>query len=183
MSAQELGFTLGNVFSTARSGGNTKLDLGRGTALEFDYGQRLWKNDTFAVLLNVHFLANPQRVVSSLDRTLTRDVATIYAVPGVKIQFRPDSRLRPFVTAGVGYALYEQSLTRIDLVPNPAARLSHKAAFGYGGGADVGVLKWLALRGEYRGYVTGSPAFNTTAISGAQHNPVLSGGFVLTFGR
>lgn len=159
------------------------MELGRGTALEFDYGQRFHKGKNLAWLGNVHFLANPQRVVSSSNRTLTRDIATLYLVPGVKLQLLPDARFRPFVVAGVGYGLYEQSLTRIDLIPNRAPRLRHTAVFGYGAGVDVGITRWLAARGEYRGYVSGSPDYNTTAITGAQHSAVLSGGFVLRFGR
>src|SRR4051794_6132248 len=74
---QEVGLTLGRLFNRSRSNGPTRLELGAGTALQVNYGYRFLERANYAAYGEVHFLANPQRQVTSSNQTLTRDVATI----------------------------------------------------------------------------------------------------------
>ena len=52
----------------------------------------------------------------------------------------------------------------------------------FGGAVDVPVWRWLGVRLEARDFYTGNPSFNAIVNSGGQHNVVLGGGFVLSFG-
>jgi hypothetical protein len=97
------------------------------------------------------------------------------------VKFLPRSALSPYVAVGAGYALYEQSLTRLDGQPNSAPRTIHRGAVDFAGGLDAKLWRFVGLRFEVRDCYTGSPAYNTAAISGGQHNIVVSGGFVLRF--
>jgi hypothetical protein len=97
------------------------------------------------------------------------------------LRFLPLSRVSPWLTVGGGYALYEQSLFQINNQPNPAPRFTHRAAFTFGGGADIILWRFVGLRAEIRDFYSGSPAYNTNAVSGGQHNLVIGGGFVLKF--
>ena len=177
----EVGLTLGGLFNAARSGSLTKLELGPGTALQANYGYRLFERTNYSLYGEVHFLANPQRQVSSQDQTLTRDVATIFVTPGVRLKLFPRKAIAPYVAVGGGYAAFEQSTTSLNGKPNGASRELSRGAFDYGGGVDVRFWKFVGLRAEVRDFYTGSPAYNSPAFRGGQHNVVAGGGLVLRF--
>ncbi|HBY59842.1 MAG TPA: hypothetical protein DEH78_08450 [Solibacterales bacterium] len=178
----ELGLTLGTLRGGDRGTGAAALQLGSGTALQANYGVRVAGGSAAALYAEFHFLASPQRLVSSANAALTRDVATIYATPGLRVKFAPKARVSPYAVIGAGYALYEHSLLTLGGQPNGAPRLTHRGTAMFGGGVDVGVWRWLAIRGEVRDFYSGSPSYNTPAIRGGQHNVVAGGGFVLRFG-
>jgi opacity protein-like surface antigen len=177
----EVGLTLGGLLNQTRTNGSTKLDLSPGVALQANYGYRLLERQKFALYGEVHFLANPQRTVSSSDQTLTRDVATIFVTPGIRVKFLPRKAISPYLAIGGGYAAFEQSVTRLDGKPNGASRELSRGAFDFGGGVDVKFWRFVGLRAEIRDVFTGSPAYNTNLVAGGQHNVVAGGGFVLRF--
>lgn len=178
----EVGLLLGGIFGGSRGSGADSLDLSAGTALQANYGYRfLGAEDKVALYGEVHFLANPQRTVDSQNSSATRDVATLYVTPGVRVKFFPASGISPFVAVGGGYAAYEQSLTQIDGQPNPAPRLINRGVFSFGGGVDFKFWRFVGLRAEVRDFYSGSPAYNLPSIRGGQHNVVASGGLVLRF--
>jgi opacity protein-like surface antigen len=172
----EFGFLLGGLLANARG----TVRLTSGTAYQFNYGYRLAGGDKPVALYGeVHFLANPQRIVGSGVVTATRDVATIYLTPGLRLKFFPSRRVSPYATAGAGWALYEQSRNQLNGEPNPAPRTVNKGTFMYGAGVDFNVVRHFALRGEIRDFYSGNPALNIPGLRGGQHNVVVSGGFVL----
>lgn len=178
----EIGLTLGRISGPTRSSPAGELSLDSGIALQANYGYRFLVRKSFALSAEVHFLANGQREIRSQNLSATRDVATAYLTPGLRVKFAPGSRLSPYVTAGGGYALYEQSHFRIDEAPNAAPRFIHRGALMFGGGVDMPVWRWLGFRLEARDFYTGNPSFNTAVSSSCQHNVVFGGGFVLSFG-
>ncbi len=156
------------------------LDLKGGSAFQVGYGFRAAASKSAALYVGAHFLASPQRLVSSALGQATRDVASLYLTPQVTLKIRPAARLVPWGTFGGGYALYEQSTVRLDGQPNAAPRNKSTGALMFGGGVDVRVLRFVALRGEVRDFLSGSPDYNTP-IRGLQNNIVAGGGFVVRF--
>ncbi len=177
----ELGLTLGRLEKGSRGAAPTNLELRSGTALQANYGYRLMGGEKASLYGEVHMLASPLRDVSSTNLTLTRDVASLFVTPGLRLKFAPLARVAPYVAIGGGYALYEQSTSRIDGQPNSAPRSIHRGAISVGGGVDVRFWRFISFRAEIRDFYTGSPAFNSAAITGGQHNVVAGGGFVLRF--
>lgn len=175
----EIGLTLGGLFSTQRNAGPTRLDLGSGMALQANYGYRFFGRDTAALYGEVHFLASPLRDVASADRTLTRDVATAFVTPGIRVKFFPNRDVSPYVAVGGGLAVYEQSTSTLDGSPNSASRTVNHGAFNYGGGVDFKFWRFVGLRAEIRDFYAGGPSYNARAIAGGQHNVVAGGGIVL----
>lgn len=173
----EIGLTLGAVTGPDRG----SLKLSRGTALQANYGFRLVGSETAALFLEVHFLANPQRTITSTDTRVTRDVASLYLTPGLRLKFLPQSRIQPYAAIGGGYALYEQSTTVLSGGPNPASRTLGRGALMFGGGVDIPVFRWFGFRAEVRDFYSGNPAFNITVPGAGQHNVILGGGFSLHF--
>lgn len=180
---QEIGLTLGRLFSQDRDFSGGRLSSSSGTAWQANYGYRIAKTDNLAVYLQTHFLANPLRTVTAPNPLASRDYASLYLTPGIRVKFAPDARVTPWAETGFGYALHEHSTTRLDGRPNDAPRLEHGNAFTFGGGVDVRVFRWLAFRGELRDIYATSPNYNVTGVGGRQHNVVAGGGFVLRFGE
>lgn len=180
---QEVGLLLGGVLSQSRTSQDGKVDLSTGTALQANYAFRFFggEDSKVAVLGEFHFLANPQRTIASTNTAATRDIATLFATPGIRVKFLPGGPVSPYFAVGGGYALYEQSTLQIDGAPNPAPRTIGRGAFMLGGGADFKLWRFIGLRGEIRDFYTGSPAYNIASIRGGQHNVVVSGGIVMKF--
>jgi opacity protein-like surface antigen len=174
----ELAFGLGGIPALSRSE-SPRLDAGPGVAFQVNYGRRFLAGDVVAVYGEINFVASPLRDVSSSVSTATHDFASLYITPGVRVKFRPNSRISPYAVVGGGYADYEQSLTRLDRGTNQAPRELARGVFDFGAGIDVRVWRFVALRGEARDFYTGAPNYNLASISGGQHNVVATGAFVL----
>lgn len=176
----EVALTLGRVGGPAQTAGATRLEPGAGIALQANYGRTFWRAPAVAVQFEVHFLASPLREVASNNRNVTRDFATLFVTPGIRFKFLPSRRLSPWLAAGGGYALYEQSTTTLAGAPSPAPRLQSTGAFQYGGGADMKLWKWLGIRADVRDFYTGKPVYNAP-VAGGQHNVIAGGGVWLRF--
>lgn len=175
----ELGLTLGRISGPTRTSPAGALNLDSGIALQANYGYGFWSNRRVSLSAEVHFLANGQREVRSVNPAATRDVATLYVTPGVRVKFAPVSRLSPWVSGGAGYALYEQSFFRIDGVANAAPRFTHRGAIVFGGGVDFPLWHWIGGRAEIHNFYSGNPSLNAVLRSGGQHNVVIGGGILL----
>ncbi len=177
----EIGLTLGGVFSTDRTTpGGIALRQQSGTAWQANYAYRILDVKLAALSIGVHFLANPQRNIGSNSSTVPANLASLYVTPDIVLKFLPGAKIEPWVTVGGGYAQYESSDALLNGSPNPGKIRVHRGALDYGGGVDVPVWSFLALRGEVRDFYTGSPSVNLT-LRGGQHNVVAGGGFVLRF--
>ncbi len=177
----EIAFTFGRLSGPTRSSASGPIALSGGTALQANYAYRVLLRRHFSLSPEVHFLANGQREIGARDSAVTRDVATLYVTPGLRVKFAPSARVTPWAVAGGGYALYEQSLLTLGGAPNPASRFTHRGALMFGAGVDAPLWRWIGLRFEVRDFYSGNPAFNATGLSGGQHNVVAGGGIVLRF--
>jgi hypothetical protein len=178
----ELGLTLGRLSGPTRESSTGNLHLSSGVALQANYGYRFLQRNGFALLGEVHFLANGQRTIASSNPAATRDVATLFVTPGVRVALTRYRRFVPYVAVGGGYALYEQSFFRIDGADNQAPRFTHRGAFTFGGGVNVPIWRFLGARFEARDFYTGNPSFNAAVSSSGQHNVVIGGGILLSWG-
>jgi opacity protein-like surface antigen len=174
----ELAFGLSGLPSLSRSDAPS-LNAGAGVGLQVNYGRRFLEVNKFALYAEVNLLASPLREVSSSVTSATKNFASLYITPGVRLKILPKSRISPYFAIGGGYADYEQSTTEVNGQPNPASRQLARGVFDFGAGVDVHVWRWVALRGEARDFYTGSPNYNLASISGGQHNVVAGGAVVL----
>lgn len=179
----EIGLTLGRVSVGDRSlaFAPSAISLGAGTTFQANYGRRLFGGAPAALFFEVHFAATPQQEIESPDTSVPRDFASLFLTPGFRLKFLPDAGVSPFVLAGGGYAQFEQSVNRLDGLPNNGPRRTHRGAFVFGGGVDVKVWRFFSLRGEIRDFYTGNPAYNAPLSSSGQHNVIAGGGFALRF--
>jgi len=68
-------------------------------------------------------------------------------------------RWSPFLLAGAAGLIFDPK-------DGPGINSQARAAFIYGGGADVKLTHHVFLRAEYRGFVYNSPSFNIPALQG-----------------
>ena len=179
---QEVGLTLGGFASADRTSTNgIQFNVGSGIALQADYEYRFLRVGPLGIYAGVHFLASPQRQISSLAGSLTRDIASLYITPNIMLKAFPNSRIVPWFAIGGGYGDYEQSTTVLSGAINGAPRQLSRGVLMYGGGVDIPIWRFVALRGEIRDFYTGNAAYNVP-LSGSQHNITAGGGIVLRFG-
>jgi outer membrane immunogenic protein len=70
----------------------------------------------------------------------------------------PMKRWSPFVLGGAGALVFDPK--------NSVAGTQTRAAFVYGGGADINLTNHLYIRGEYRGFIYNSPTYDLADLKG-----------------
>jgi opacity protein-like surface antigen len=90
-------------------------------------------------------------------------------------------RINPYVLAGAGALVFDPTGNAGQSVPG--ALRQAKAAFVYGGGVDFPLVRHLALRAEYRGFVYNRPDFQLAALDSrvTAHTAQPSAGLVFRF--
>jgi outer membrane autotransporter protein len=94
---------------------------------------------------------------------------------------RASSRLNPYVLAGGGALIFNPTGNQFNTLSGAQAQA--KGAFVYGAGVNYAIRKRLALRGEYRGLVYGTPDFGFGALktNSITHTAVPSVGLTFRF--
>jgi opacity protein-like surface antigen len=177
---QEFALTVGEL-----SGGNPSLSaalvnssvvplglsLNSGVAVGADFARKIKDVPWGSVYWEVDGLAGPLRYVAGTPLTATHEIHSVFLTPGVKMVFMPKEALSPWVAAGAGLAYYNSSGTSIGGGPTGGGtsngsdnRITY--AVDFGGGLDYAVNKKYTLRGEVRGFYTGSPNYGLATPGG-----------------
>ncbi len=138
-------------------------------------GFRVNLSNWLAVEGDYDYMRNSETFFTSSG--LTRIPMNLHAVTATGIVKLPTFRnVRPFALAGGGMMVFE---------PREASGIQtqYRSTFVYGGGFDVPVVKRVALRAEYRGFLYKIPDFDSNAlkIDKFSHAAVPSAGLVFTF--
>jgi len=188
LSAQEFSLSVGEL-----SGGNPGLSaalvnssvaplglsLNAGFAVGGNFARKIKDVPWGSVSWEVEGLGGPNRYVAGTPATATHAIRSVFLTPGVKMAFTPKEVLSPWVAAGGGYAFYDSSGTSIS-GGTASGGTTNTYAVDFGAGLDYAVNKKYTLRGEVRGFYTGSPNFGV-ATSGGLFNFEI--GFGLVWGR
>jgi opacity protein-like surface antigen len=91
------------------------------------------------------------------------------------------ARMRPYVLAGAGALVFDPTGNNSGLVTGVERQA--RAAFVYGGGVDYRLVRHVALRLEYRGFVYDRPDFGIATLSSSvlAHTAEPSAGLVFHF--
>ncbi len=91
------------------------------------------------------------------------------------------ARMRPYVLAGAGALVFDPTGNTGGFVSG--AQRQTRPAFVYGGGVDYRLVRHVALRLEYRGFVYNRPDFGVAALSSnvTAHTAQPSAGLVVHF--
>jgi len=102
--------------------------------------------------LNTHSYASDTGVLGVKSHSHEVSAAYVFRLPM--------HRFTPFVLAGAGGLVFDPK----DFA---GANTQARAAFVYGGGADINLSQHVFLRAEYRGFVYNSPTYDLTGLAGA----------------
>jgi hypothetical protein len=180
---QDLTFSLGGIPGQSRSFQNSpsgSAQISADRSLGLNYGHRIIGAGVAALYSEIEFVALPNRNLTAASVTVPNSYATLYVAPGLRLKFLPGSRLSPWVAAGGGYALYEESAA-LSNGQRTTNRDLNRGVFDFGGGLDYKLFRFIGLRGEVRDFFTGNPNLNAALSSSTQHNVVASGGITLRF--
>jgi opacity protein-like surface antigen len=91
------------------------------------------------------------------------------------------ARMKPYVLAGGGALVFDPTGNNTGLVTGAARQA--RAAFVYGGGVDYRLVRHVALRLEYRGFVYDRPDFGIATLNSSvlAHTAEPSAGLVFHF--
>jgi hypothetical protein len=184
----EIGLLLGGTFTPALdiSGpdANRTLKIGPGITFQLTYARQLITARSLALYFEVPALAIPLQDITASNGVVPRNYDSFFVTPGLRVKLAPSERVSPWLSAGGGYALFDESASRMDGTHN-VTRGTSGGALQFGGGVDIRtpikVLFPIGLRGEVRDLYTAKPNYNVSTGGGFQHNVVLSGGIVLHF--
>lgn len=121
------------------------------------------------------FSSNTQKYVTPSGSFRTQTY--VHGVTGAAIVKLPAfGNVKPFALAGGGALVFDPR-------NNASIERQTRGTFVYGGGADVRVMKHVAVRGQYRGFVYKTPDFGTAQLKTDKftHAAVPSAGLVFTF--
>lgn len=183
----EIGLLLGGTFTPALNvagPGANRLEIGSGITFQLTYARQLTTARSMALYFEVPALAIPLQDITSSNGTVPRNYDSFFVTPGLRVKLAPSQRVSPWLSAGGGYALFDESANRMDGTHN-TTRGTSGGALQFGGGVDIRtpikVLFPIGLRAEVRDLYTAKPNYNISTGGGFQHNVVLSGGVVLHF--
>jgi opacity protein-like surface antigen len=169
----------GTGFFTKDSNGNGISQHATDTG-GFLVGYRYHFSRWFAAEANYGWDRNTQQNITSTGAfNLQTDVHQ--ATADFVVTLPTHGRLNPYVLAGAGALVFNPTNNAGQSVAG--ALRQAKAAFVYGGGVDFTLVRHVALRAEYRGYVYNRPDFQLAALDSnvTAHTAVPSAGLVFRF--
>jgi hypothetical protein len=183
----EIGLLLGGTFTPAldiAGPGANRLEIGSGITFQLTYARQLTAARSIALYFEVPALAILLQDITSSNGSIPRNYDSFFVTPGLRVKLAPSQHVSPWLSAGGGYALFDESANRMDGTHN-TTRGTSGGALQFGGGVDIRtpikVLFPIGLRAEVRDLYTAKPNYNVSTGGGFQHNVALSGGIVLDF--
>lgn len=186
----EIGLLLGGQLAPNQTISSTavpdrNIDIGSDIAFQATYARHLVGNGATALYLEIPLVASPRQELRSGTGTLPDHYASLYITPGLRVKFRTDSGVAPWLSVGGGYARFSEGESLLNGAPNPGVTGTNKGAIQFGGGLDfktpVKILFPIGLRLEFRDFFSGKPNYLLNTGDGFQHNLVASGGFTVSF--
>lgn len=159
------------VTTTTQNGIDNKATNSGGVLASYRY----FFSQHNGVEANYGYSLNTQKYIS--DAGLTGVNTNSHEISGAYVFRMPMRNVTPFALAGVGALVFDPK----DFT---GASTQTRAAFVYGGGADINLTHHIFMRAEYRGFVYNSPTYDVTGLVGLDrvtHRAEPSVGFGYTF--
>jgi outer membrane protein W len=183
---QQFGVFFGGSLAQSRAvqgspGETVQISAAYAAGLHYDHA--LWHSRYFEASVEAELTVVPPRVVRSVAVAVPRNYSALYLTPGLRLEFLPYARLRPWVVAGGGYNLFLQSQVLTN-GQKYSVHVKNGAALDYGAGLDFSLWRarkstWaINLFGQVRDFVSGNPELNVPLQSGVQHTVIASGGIL-----
>jgi opacity protein-like surface antigen len=177
----ELGVLIGGLTTGDKglqSSATVKAAFDGATAYELNYAHRLVDGKIASLHWELMIAGAPRTGVKSTNLILPRSYSSLFLAPGLKVKLFPGG-VSPYVVAGLGLGRLTASDTSLSGQPNAADKTNTTWIFNYGAGLDFPIFPHVALRGEVRDLIAGTPELNAQLFDKRQHNVFVAGGIVL----
>lgn len=141
------------VTSTTQNGINNNATDSGGVLASY----RFFFSEHHGVEANYGYALNTQSYTSPAGAVGVK--TNSHEVSGAYVFRMPFRNVTPFALAGAGALVFDPK----DFV---GANSQTRAAFVYGGGADINLSHHIFMRAEYRGFVYNSPTYGLPALAG-----------------
>lgn len=181
----EIGLLLGGTVTPAvNAASGEAVQIGSGITFQLTYARLLHDLTKLGLYFEIPALAIPLQKITALNGAVPRNYDSFFVTPALRLKFEPQASFSPWLSAGGGYALFDESAERIDGAHN-TTRGTSGGVLEFGGGVDIRtpikVLFPIGLRLEIRDFYTQKPNYNVNTGGSFQHNIAASGGVVLHF--
>lgn len=180
----EASFLIGGLKTGSRGVADaaaSSIDSGASTAYEVAVATRLLNARLVSLYFEAPLVVAPNTDLKSSNVLVPKSYSSIFFTPGFKLKAWTLSPVSPYVVLGAGVGHFNSSGTLLGGQPNSASRSATKLVYDVGGGVDLRVIPFVALRGEVRDLVSGNPSFAVPVSGERQHNVLFAGGVVLRF--
>ena len=161
-----------------RSGQTVKAAFDGATSYEINYAKRMVDGELASLHWELLIAGAPNTGVKSTNLLLPRNYSSIFFTPGLKVKLFPKG-VSPYVAAGLGLGRFSADATNLNGQPNTSDRNNTTWVFNYGGGVDIPIFPHIALRGEIRDFIAGTPKLNSQLFEKREHNVFVGGGVVV----
>ncbi len=108
-----LGATVAPALQTVEpTGGN--VEIGSGITFQLNYARHLSTSRSVALYFEIPALAVPLQNISAPNGAVPRNCDSFFVTPALRIKLVPHASVSPWLSAGGGYALFDESAKRID---------------------------------------------------------------------
>jgi len=157
------------------------IDSGASTAYEINVATRLLNARLVSLYFEFPLIVAPNTDLTSSNVLVPKNYSSIFFTPGLKLKAWTMSPISPYVVLGIGLGHFNSSGTLLSGQPNPGSKATTKFVYDVGGGIDLRLIPFVALRGEIRDLISGNPSFSVPVSGDRQHNVLFAGGVVLRF--
>jgi hypothetical protein len=157
------------------------IDTGTSAAYEVNVATRLLNARLVSLYFELPLIIAPNTSLKSSNILVPRNYSSIVFTPGLKLKAWTMSPVSPYVVLGAGVGHFGSSSTLLNGQPNPGSTGATKLVYDVGGGVDLRLIPFVALRGEVRDLISGNPDFSVPVSGSRQHNVLFAGGVVLRF--
>src|SRR5262249_20789299 len=157
------------------------IDSGASVAYEINVATRLLNARLVSLYFELPLIIAPDTDLTSSNVLVPRSYSSIVFAPGLKLKAWTLSPVSPYAVLGAGLGHFNSSGTVQNGQPNPASQGTTKFVYDVGGGVDLRLIPFVALRGEIRDVISGTPNFSVPVSGDRQHNVLFAGGVVLRF--
>jgi len=157
------------------------IDSGASTAYEINVATRLLNARLVSLYFEFPLIVAPNTDLTSSNVLVPKNYSSIFFTPGLKLKAWTLSPISPYAVLGAGLGHFNSSGTLLSGQPNPSSKTTTKFVYDVGGGVDLRLIPFVALRGEIRDLISGNPSFTVPVSGDRQHNVLFAGGVVLRF--
>ncbi|MGH9826542.1 MAG: outer membrane protein [Blastocatellia bacterium] len=178
----EVAVLLGGLKTGDRSildSGSGSIQINAGFTVETSYAQRLANAHLASLYIELPLTITPTSNLKPSTALVPKSYSAWFLTPGLKLKLFPVAGLSPYVVLGGGVGHFGSSGTTAGNTPNTGSRGSTSGVVDFGGGVEVRLAPFAALRGEIRDFASGNPDFNVAVSGGRQHTILVGAGLAL----